>query len=252
MEIIDGRLTAKQKVGSIFEGYGKTDIEDLAVVAPAKLAKSPNLTFYVDAIRGGWSCERLEIYAAKAFGEQISRVTFWKLSQLIPLNEKAEPTYRQSILKDVDLKIDAINELEALVMLQIRRVSDAAAFERQLAVGKGAGVIPLKNTQEEIALLHGMLKDLVNMQVRLGVSDYGRPGVIDVGVGSGALQASPLEMKVIELKSVLTPGQLDKFISMSEELQASIYALSVDVVDEHIIGVTEQVSIMVQKSTCAV
>lgn len=217
-------------------------VSDVLTEAPDKIRRSPHAGFYLDAVRAGWSIRKIESHASKVFGESISRDTFARLAALIPQNEKADPTYRQSILKDIDAKIDAINELEALVTLQIRRVTDAALFERQLAAGKGMGVIPLKNTQEEIRLLHDMLKDLANMQVRLGMSSLNMPGLFGgESAESEVLKASPIETKVIELRNALTGEQLDRFISMSEEIQASLYALSVNVVDDHMVGVVEQV-----------
>lgn len=212
--------------------------------APEKIRRSPNFNFYVDATKAGWSIRKLEQHAQRVFGEQISREAFRRLAEIVPQDERIDPTYRQSILKDIDAKIDAINELEALATLQIRRVSDAALFERQLATGKGMGVIPLKNTQEEIRLLHEMLKDLVDMQIRFGASSLSGLGIVGWrSAENESIKASPLETKVIELRNSLTGEQLDRFISMSEEIQASLYALSVYVVDDHTVGVVEQVGV---------
>lgn len=213
--------------------------------APEKIRNSANAGFYVDAIRAGWSMQQLSDYALKYFGETISRESFRRLRGEMSPDEIIDPTYRQTILRDIDAKIDVLAELQNLIAVQQYRVTKAVEFERQLASGQGKGVIPLKATRDEIELLYQMLKDLANVQIGIGIFSPGnaRSGIVGINEENGVVKASVIETKIMELRKALTPEQMDRFIAMSEELQASLYALSVDVVDEHIIGVTELVGV---------
>lgn len=213
--------------------------------APEKIRNSPNAGFYVDAIRAGWGMQQLSDYALKHFGETISRESFRRLRDEMSPDEIIDPTYRQTILRDIDAKIDALIELQDLVAVQRYRVTKAIEFERRLASGQGKGVIPLKTTRDEIELLYLMLKDLVNVQISMGIFPPGNVQGEAVGINGGGMvvKASIIETKVIELRRVLNDEQMDRFIAMSEEIQSSLYALSVNVVDDHMVGVVEQVGV---------
>jgi len=231
-------------------GTFKRDVVSLAQIlelAPDKIRNSPNAGFYVDAIRAGWGMQQLSDHALKHFGESISRESFRRLRDEMPPDELMEPTYRQTILKDIEAKIDAITELEDLIAVQRYRVTKAIEFERLLASGQEKGVIPLKATRDEIELLHQMLRDLVNVQISMGVFSPGntRGETVDLNEGNVMITASVLETQVIELRQALNDEQMNRFIAMSDEIQACLNALSVNVVDEHIVGVADQVGVAI-------
>ncbi len=139
---------------------------------PLKLKRSPNLEFYIDAVRAGWNVRQLERQAKKLFNEDISRCTFHRLVKLIPKDGKVDPTYRETVLKGIDAMIEPLTELQNLIEVQKKRVTEAVRFERNLATaGQGGGVIPIESTRREIELLWQMLNDYARFLMDVGILD---------------------------------------------------------------------------------
>ena len=182
---------------------------------PPTLKNSPNLRFYVDAVRAGWSVRQLEKQAFKLFGEKIGRHVFHNLQQLVPKNEKLDETFRMELLKNIEAMIDVLQEMPDLIEVQKKRLTDAIRFERSLGKGKDAGVIPLKSTTEELTTLWSMLKDYGNIQINLGLIEKRRQVLgITAGDGVGILD---IEAEIMELRRTMTDEQYVRLVKLNQE-----------------------------------
>ena len=141
---------------------------------PRIIRRSPNASWYCDAIRCGWSVRQLEAHAVTYFGEQIGRDAFHRLQHLIPEHEQYSPGFRDIVLKGVDAKIDAMTDLQNLIALQRYRVSRAIEVEQLEGVMAGTEHITMTTCKQEIDTLYTMIKDFTNLQVNLGIIAKGQ------------------------------------------------------------------------------
>lgn len=84
---------------------------------------------------------------------------------------KWEPYGRvRAVVSEAVLKFDAMQELERLATLQYGRVLKGMEFEQRLSESEKSPKSPLDaNLKKEIDSLSGMLKDIVNLQMDLGI-----------------------------------------------------------------------------------
>ena len=200
------------------------------------LRRSPQLGFYVDAVRAGWSVRQLARYAERYFGERISRESFRLLALAVPRDETIPAMYRQTVLHDVDVEIEPLVELQNLIAVQKIRVTNALAFETGLTKRKeGGGVTPLKSTREEIAVLHQMLTDYANVQANLGLlHPPDRLG--------GGERVDVVEQEIRETMLVLTDAQREHLHRAFREIEGTLTTDLPPVEDA--VGVSEHVSVL--------
>jgi len=93
-----------------------------------------------------------------------------KLSQWVPYGKV------KILLEEAVVKFDAMQELERVLMIQYERVIKAMEYESKLPSqvknSKGVTVNTLgldKNVRPELELLNNMLKNLINLQMDLGI-----------------------------------------------------------------------------------
>ena len=198
--------------------------DGIPATAPGKIKNSPNAGFYIDAIRSGWSLRALEAYALKYFGESISVNTFRRLKLLLPPADLLPMTYREKFLRDIDVNIEPIQELMNLIEVQKQRVTEAIDFEQEIRrlakeeAEKTPGAVPitppiLPQVRQEIELLYGMIKDLTNLQVNMGILNH--PGNIPRETG--------VSMQDSNVRAVIdgwTDDQKKKFLTTVDEIEA--------------------------------
>lgn len=203
MEIQDSRISILPTL----------EFEGIPEGTPKKIKASPNVRFYMDAIRSGWSIRQLESYALKHFGEEISRDTFHRFRLVVPTQICLPETYRKKFLNDIDARIDCLQEIQNIAELQKQRVTISVTAERLRNEKSGglAGVSP--ETRAEILAFWTIVKETTSLMTNLGMLGGARSE--DIPSQSGI----PLEqVKMIEFAESMPLEKRDQIKEICQEI----------------------------------
>lgn len=155
--------TKREKVIDYMSG------ESFPVGTPDKIKDSPNGGFYYDALKSGWSVRQLERYAKEHFGEAISRDCFSRLRRVVPTDQIIAQPIRDNMLQGIEAKIDCLQELHNIVEVQKKRTAMAMGYEQRV---KDTMMLPafMAPVREEVRMLWTMTKELMNLEVNLGIA----------------------------------------------------------------------------------
>jgi len=144
-----------------------------------KFGTSPHKDFYIDAIRCNWTPHKLSRYAKETFQEEISHDTFLRIKNKMTPDAFLPQTYKQSMLKNLEVKIDLLQEQEDLVMVQKLRL---ARFLQSFAQVP----LPTDRVRKEIELMNTLLNSLKEMKQDLGLMPkLQQPALVDITIGGG-------------------------------------------------------------------